>query len=95
MTEVRRIDATDHRRCTVPAVRRHVRNVAQELTHSGGDAEWDATMSGILDKHGSRFPALTAALTSGEHRTVGADSLQFGLACILDGLAARIERRQR
>ncbi|MGY1439131.1 TetR/AcrR family transcriptional regulator [Streptomyces reniochalinae] len=73
----------------------HVRNVAQELAHSGGDAEWNATMSGILDRHGDRFPTLTAALSSGEHHTVGADSLQFGLACILDGLAAQIARRQR
>lgn len=74
----------------------HIRNT--QSTSSAGTQPWTTDpqlndrMQQLLHEHSDRFPALTA----GAARTAGASAdngWQFGLRCILDGLALRIEAR--
>jgi AcrR family transcriptional regulator len=74
----------------------HVRTIAAQLHASpGGDPERQlgAVLATILRDHGDRFPAVNAALTSTMIEGGQDDALNFGLARILDGIAALIASR--
>ncbi|WP_327364811.1 TetR/AcrR family transcriptional regulator [Streptomyces sp. NBC_01296] len=68
----------------------HIRNLAQQRTDDDaeGREEWDRLTVQVLERHGGRFPALTAAVAGGAFAPHGDDPLDFGLERILDGVAA-------
>ncbi|MGW6919268.1 TetR/AcrR family transcriptional regulator [Kitasatospora sp. NPDC054939] len=75
----------------------HVRGITQQAraAGAGGDpeAQLGAILGDLMQQHGERFAALTAALASAA-RTGGQDQAwEFGLQRILDGLAVLIEQR--
>jgi AcrR family transcriptional regulator len=72
----------------------HIRNLAQQRTDSDeeGNQEWDHLTAELLERHGHRFPALTAAIAAGAFAPSDDDPLDFGLERILDGIAALIDR---
>ncbi|MGK5730250.1 TetR/AcrR family transcriptional regulator [Streptomyces sp. URMC 124] len=89
----------------------HIRNLAQQLVDAdaAGNEEWDRLAAGVLERHGHRYPALTAAIAAGAFAPrdadgdgdgdtgpgtgTGHDPLGFGLERILDGVAALIAAR--
>ncbi|MFD7630020.1 TetR/AcrR family transcriptional regulator [Streptomyces sp. NPDC059851] len=77
----------------------HVRAITQQARAASPEGSPEAQLGVILgdlmQAHGERFPALTAALASAA-RSGGQDQAwEFGLQRILDGLAALIDRRSR
>ncbi|MDQ0578703.1 TetR/AcrR family transcriptional regulator [Streptomyces rishiriensis] len=77
----------------------HVRAITQQARATGPagnpEAQLGAILGDLMEAHGERFPALTAALTSAA-RSGGQDQAwEFGLQRILDGLAVLVEERAR
>ncbi|GAA2793538.1 TetR/AcrR family transcriptional regulator [Saccharopolyspora taberi] len=70
----------------------HVRSLAQQARASGpgAEAQLGALLAELMRTHGSRFPALTAALADSGGRD---QAWEFGLRRILDGLAVLIDDR--
>jgi AcrR family transcriptional regulator len=71
-----------------------VRTLVQQLLdfdeqHS---QEWNRLTGELLDRHADRFPALTRAIAAGAFAPDPVDPLEFGLARILDGVQALIDR---
>ncbi|MFI6443432.1 TetR/AcrR family transcriptional regulator [Kitasatospora sp. NPDC050543] len=68
----------------------HIRSLAQQLVDADEDGaeEWDRLAADVLERHGHRYPALTAAIAAGAFVPQDADPLDFGLERILDGIAA-------
>ncbi len=77
----------------------HVRVITQQARAAGpsGDpeAQLAAALSKVMQEHGERFPALTAAFASAAASDGQDQAWEFGLHRILDGLAALIEQRAR
>ncbi|GAA2790795.1 helix-turn-helix domain-containing protein [Kitasatospora sp. CM 4170] len=72
----------------------HIRSLAQQRQDANqeGDQEWNRLTGELLERHGARFPALTAAVAAGAFTPQDEDPLDYGLECILDGVAALIGR---
>ncbi|MGV9266423.1 TetR/AcrR family transcriptional regulator [Kitasatospora sp. NPDC003701] len=72
----------------------HIRNLAQQLVDADdeGAAEWNRLAADVLERHGHRFPALTAAIAAGAFAPQDRDPLDFGLERILDGVAPLVDR---
>lgn len=72
----------------------HVRGLAQQLVDDDeeGRQEWARLTAQVWERHGDRFPALTAAIAGGAFTPRADDPLDFGLERILDGVAALVER---
>ncbi|GAB2851413.1 TetR/AcrR family transcriptional regulator [Actinocorallia aurea] len=66
----------------------HVRAIAQQAAAGAGEREIGDAMAAALAGRADRFPAVTAAIADPAGRD---DALSFGLRCILDGLALRVE----
>lgn len=77
----------------------HVRAIAQQARAAGPagnpEAQLAAVLGELMQTHGERFPALTAALTSAAESADHDQAWDFGLDRILDGLAALIDARTR
>ncbi|MFI5804318.1 TetR/AcrR family transcriptional regulator [Streptomyces sp. NPDC051561] len=75
----------------------HVRNLTQQLTDedAAAGAEWARLTANLLERHGHRYPALTAAVAAGAFAPGTGDPLGFGLERILDGVAALVARQGR
>jgi AcrR family transcriptional regulator len=74
----------------------HVRTIAAQLHASPGgnpERQLGAVLATIMSEHGDRFPAVNAALTATLAEGGQDDALDFGLARILDGIAALIATR--
>ncbi|MFK0256488.1 TetR/AcrR family transcriptional regulator [Streptomyces sp. NPDC090445] len=75
----------------------HIRALTRQARAAGpaGDAEAQlgAILGELMQAHGDRFPALTAALASAVESNGQDQAWEFGLQRILDGLAALIDRR--
>lgn len=56
--------------------------------------EWEAGVERMLHAHGDRFPALARIVNQRGFRTDTSDGWEFGLRCVLDGIAVRIAERQ-
>ncbi|MFJ6518058.1 AcrR family transcriptional regulator [Streptomyces filamentosus] len=74
-----------------------VRNLTQERLDSTeqGDEEWDRLSARQLAAHADRYPALTRAIAEGAFAPADDAPLAFGLACVLDGVQALMERSGR
>ncbi|CAM5333608.1 TetR family transcriptional regulator [Streptomyces spiroverticillatus] len=74
----------------------HVRNLTQQLTEEDAEAgaEWARLTGAVLERHGDRYPSLTAAVAAGAFAPGGGDPLDFGLERILDGVQALVEERR-
>ncbi|MDA2809836.1 TetR/AcrR family transcriptional regulator C-terminal domain-containing protein [Nocardiopsis sp. RSe5-2] len=72
----------------------HVRTEALQSAAGGEDPEGAIAraMGPVLEEHGDRFPEARSAMadTQAPGRNM---ALEFGVECVLDGLAARMERR--
>ncbi len=55
--------------------------------------QWSAATQELLREHGDGYPALREAMRAGAFAGPPEDRLGFGLACVLDGIAALVERR--
>ncbi|GIJ29119.1 TetR family transcriptional regulator [Micromonospora qiuiae] len=77
----------------------HVRGIAQQARAAGPagnpEAQVGAILSDLMQAHGERFPALTAALASAAQSDGQDQAWDFGLQRILDGLAVLIDQRAR
>ncbi|MEV5987727.1 TetR/AcrR family transcriptional regulator [Streptomyces sp. NPDC052051] len=77
----------------------HVRGITQQARAAGSagdpEAQLGTVLSDLMRKHGERFPALTAALTSAARSDGRDQAWEFGLRRILDGLAVLIDQRAR
>lgn len=76
----------------------HIRSVAEQSGTSASGSpvtrrQFMAPMIELMGAHGERFPAVASALAGLSPNDSQGDALQFGLDCILDGLAVRISRR--
>jgi AcrR family transcriptional regulator len=73
----------------------HVRSHA-EFTALRSDRSsaglWVSAMAKLLGKYGDRYPALTAAVDSGAFSQTPEDGLEFGLECILNGIASLVRK---
>ncbi|RII15913.1 hypothetical protein DSC45_16855 [Streptomyces sp. YIM 130001] len=76
----------------------HARTIAQHGRTAGPaqdpDARLGALLGELMEQHGERFPALTAALASAAESGTQDDAWEFGLRSILDGLTALIAERR-
>ncbi|SHN47250.1 TetR/AcrR family transcriptional regulator [Cryptosporangium aurantiacum] len=74
-----------------------VRNLVQQSSDydEEHEREWNRLNGELLARHADRFPALTDAIAAGAFAPPADDPLEFGVACILDGAQALIERQQR
>lgn len=74
----------------------HVRGIAQQAAATAPGQSTEGQLTGVLAalmrEHGDRFPAIAAALATSP-QDGGDDAFTFGLARILDGLAALIATR--
>ncbi|MFD5462000.1 TetR/AcrR family transcriptional regulator [Kitasatospora sp. NPDC127059] len=72
----------------------HVRTIAEQTRAVGPDgspeAELLAALGTVVQRHADRYPAVAAAMAEPDGRD---QALDFGLARIMDGLAALIDRR--
>ncbi|MFG2991794.1 TetR/AcrR family transcriptional regulator [Streptomyces sp. NPDC048257] len=77
----------------------HVRGITQQARATGPagspEAQLGAILGDLMQAHGERFPALTSALTSAAQSHGQDQAWEFGLQCILDGLAVLIDERAR
>ncbi|WP_327325977.1 TetR/AcrR family transcriptional regulator C-terminal domain-containing protein [Streptomyces sp. NBC_01210] len=77
----------------------HVRAIVQQTRAAGPagnpEAQLGAILGELMQAHGERFPALTAALASAARPGEGDQAWEFGLQRILDGLAVLIDQRAR
>ncbi|MFB7181075.1 TetR/AcrR family transcriptional regulator [Streptomyces sp. NPDC056257] len=75
----------------------HVRGITQQARAAGPagnpEAQLGTILGDLMQAHGERFPALTAALASAAHSDGHDQAWEFGLRRILDGLAALIDQR--
>ncbi|HEY9411623.1 MAG TPA: TetR/AcrR family transcriptional regulator C-terminal domain-containing protein [Jiangellaceae bacterium] len=74
----------------------HMRNT-QSMTTAGTqpwttDRRFSTTTSGLMQKYGARYPALTQALAD-THGGPYDNGRRFGLTCIFDGIETLVERR--
>ncbi|AKU94620.1 Transcriptional regulator, TetR family [Labilithrix luteola] len=56
--------------------------------------DWEAGVERMLLAHGDRYPALADIVKQGAFRNDTGDGWEFGLRCVLDGIAVRIAERQ-
>ncbi|AUY49355.1 TetR/AcrR family transcriptional regulator [Streptomyces sp. CB01881] len=79
---------------TVLLIIGHIRNLAQQLADADeeGGEEWNRLAGEVLERHGHRFPALSATLAAGGFAPQGGDPLDFGLERILDGVTPLADR---
>jgi AcrR family transcriptional regulator len=72
----------------------HIRNLAQQLVDHDEEAgqEWNRLTAEVLERHGHRYPALTAAIAAGAFGPHDRDPLDYGLERILDGVAHLVNR---
>ncbi|WP_238010785.1 TetR/AcrR family transcriptional regulator [Dactylosporangium sp. AC04546] len=69
----------------------HVRALVQQSTAAEHpEAALAAAIAAPLARHGERFPQLLAALAETAETGAGDQAFEFGLALLLDGLAARV-----
>ncbi|WP_405800622.1 TetR/AcrR family transcriptional regulator [Streptomyces sp. NBC_01506] len=77
----------------------HVRGITQQARAAGPEgspeAQLNAVLGDLMRAHGERFPALGAALASTDQSGGQDQAWEFGLRCILDGLAVLIDQRAR
>ncbi|MET7903697.1 TetR/AcrR family transcriptional regulator C-terminal domain-containing protein [Streptomyces sp. NPDC005336] len=77
----------------------HVRGIAQQARAAGPagnpEAQLIVTLAELMQAHGERYPALTAALASATQHGGQDQALEFGLHRILDGLGLLIAQRSR
>ncbi|MFI7316741.1 TetR/AcrR family transcriptional regulator [Streptomyces venezuelae] len=77
----------------------HVRGITQQARAAGSagnpEAQLGAVLGELMQAHGRRFPALTAALASAAQSDGQDQAWDFGLQRILDGLAVLIDQRAR
>jgi AcrR family transcriptional regulator len=77
----------------------HIRGISQQARATGPagnpEAQLGAILGDLMQAHGERFPALTAALTSTAQSHGQDQAWEFGLQRILDGLAVLIDERSR
>ncbi|MFI0777373.1 TetR/AcrR family transcriptional regulator [Streptomyces sp. NPDC021212] len=77
----------------------HVRGITQQTRAAGPagnpEAQLGAILENLMQAHGERFPALTAAFASATRSDGHDQAWDFGLQRILDGLAALIDQRAR
>ncbi|MFI1484517.1 TetR/AcrR family transcriptional regulator [Streptomyces sp. NPDC020747] len=77
----------------------HVRGITQQARATGPagnpEAQLGSILGDLMQAHGERFPALTAALTSAAQSHGQDQAWEFGLQRILDGLAVLIDERAR
>ena len=75
----------------------HVRGIAQQSRAAGSaakpEAEFAAVLGTVVQAHGERYPALTAAFASAASLGGQDQALDFGLRRILDGLGVLITQR--
>jgi AcrR family transcriptional regulator len=75
----------------------HIRNT-QSMSTAGTrpwttDKQLSQPMADLLPRHRERFPALTAAVESAAKTGSSDNGREFGLRCLLDGLALLIDER--
>ncbi len=77
----------------------HVRTINLQVRAAGPagnpESKHVAVLGDLLQEHGERFPELTAALASATHGEGLDQGWEFGLQCILDGLAVLVDQRPR
>jgi Transcriptional regulator len=77
----------------------HVRGITQQARAASPagnpEAQLGAILGDLMQAHGERFPALTAALASAAQSDGQDQAWDFGLQRILDGLATLIDQRAR
>ncbi|GAA3085170.1 MULTISPECIES: TetR/AcrR family transcriptional regulator [Streptomyces] len=77
----------------------HVRGISQQARAAGPagnpEAQLGAILGDLMQSHGERFPALTAAFASAAQSDGQDQAWDFGLQRILDGLATFIDQRAR
>ncbi|MET7402837.1 TetR/AcrR family transcriptional regulator C-terminal domain-containing protein, partial [Dactylosporangium sp. NPDC005572] len=66
------------------------RQCEHDTAGSDPEAALAAAIAAPLARHGERFPQLLAALAETAAAGAGDQAFEFGLALLLDGLAARI-----
>ncbi|MBB5938541.1 TetR/AcrR family transcriptional regulator [Streptomyces zagrosensis] len=75
----------------------HVRAIAQQARAAGPasnpEAELSVTLGELMQAHGERYPAVTAALASATQHGGQDQAWEFGLQRILDGLGLLIAQR--
>ncbi|AJT69402.3 hypothetical protein T261_7805 [Streptomyces lydicus] len=71
----------------------HVRSLTHQVLDydEESSADWDRLTTDQLTRHGERFPALTRAVAEGAFAPTDEDPLNFGLTCVLEGIAALVE----
>jgi AcrR family transcriptional regulator len=65
------------------------------VSSAGGPAEPGAAISTLLRDHAEDYPALVAAANDGAFGPTDSDGFEFGLQCILDGIAAAISTARK
>ncbi|MGW1463990.1 TetR/AcrR family transcriptional regulator [Streptomyces sp. NPDC002308] len=77
----------------------HARGITQQSRAAGTagnpEAQLGSVLSDLMRTHGERFPALAEALASAARNEEQDQAWEFGLRCILDGVAALIDARAR
>ncbi|MFD0265088.1 TetR/AcrR family transcriptional regulator [Streptomyces sp. NPDC127106] len=75
----------------------HLRTLTQQARAAGPagnpEAQLGALLGELMQAHGDRFPAVTAALASAAESNGQDQAWEFGLQRILDGLAALVDQR--
>lgn len=82
----------------VAALSGQARAIAEQTTSAGGTASERTTASAYAAaaaRDPGRYPVLTRTLAAAEHEGLRDQALVFGLARILDGVEALVERRRR
>jgi hypothetical protein len=59
------------------------------------EEQWAEGIAHLLDVHGDGYPVLRAAVAGGGFGPPDKDPLAFGLRCVLDGVAVRIDAHRR
>ncbi|MFI8962453.1 TetR/AcrR family transcriptional regulator [Streptomyces sp. NPDC053493] len=76
----------------------HVRGITQQTRAAGPagnpEAQLGSILGDLMQAHGERFPALTAALASAARSDEQDQAWDFGLQRILDGLAVLVDQRR-
>jgi AcrR family transcriptional regulator len=71
----------------------HARTLAEQVASRHPEAQLGAAITTVIKQHGDRFPQLAAAMAEAAAAGEQDQAFDFGLARILDGLAALIHSR--